>query len=1345
MVSERVSTKVDPSNLLRTHYAFQRGWFVSRCDKVPGGLRAFSEASPSPMWNHSAWIDGSSAEFESFIRSTLSWHGSLERPPAIYLTSTAAGEQRTLEQNGFQKFDEEAWLIAGNGPGKLSARVREGFDPPLLRDYSEVFSLAFLTQPPRLIQERSNSDGFTCRHFVLYLDQQSVAIGSLIYSGALACIYNIATRPSARNQGLGSELLQHLLASAAEAGCETVFLQAENGSAAHRLYEKLGFATRFVRFGYRRVVRPEAEEERTFLSTLFAHRPEQTLPAFAREHRPLPASLATALRTLSPPLEKSALCIAAWAYLLHRYSGRESATFGFVDQTDAEPVVRTLEIPSEETAIHWIQRLARVALPLPLEGRPETLLSLAPERPSTHGEKGSFPLEFHLRAEELEIIYRADLFAKETVRRVAGHYFTILESIAREPLCPVQELEILPEAERRQMLVTWNERSFVPVTGTVSKLFEEQVERTPEAVALILAAAGQSLSVEQLTYRQLNRRANRLAHVLQARGIGPEIAVAVLLDRSLEMIVSLLAIFKVGGIFVPLDPASPAERLNFILQEVNPRVVLTRPEQLDKLSAFNLPRGVVLFVNQEGERLPVDEKNLLSPVAPHHAAYILYTSGSTGTPKGVVVTHYALVNHSVDCRKVYGLSSRDRVLQFSAFHFDASLEQILPALVTGAALVVRGEKVWSPAEFNRCLQEHQLSVVDLPTAYWHELTGYWTAFPDLIPPHRLRLMIVGGEALSPDRLRNWESSPFRQTRLINAYGPTETIITSTSYELPLLRQVAPQSVNVPIGRPRADRKAYVLDLQRRPVPIGIPGELHLGGTLLARDYYKQPKLTVAAFIPDPFSDDPASRLYKTGDLVRYLDDGNLEFLGRVDDQVKVRGFRIELGEIEAVLRKHPAVGESLVLPRQEPGGQKHLLGYVVAHATRPRPAELLTFLRQTLPEYMIPHAIMVLDRWPLLANGKVDRRALPQPDAQAASAGGASVQGPRDPLELQVQLLFEQVLRRAPIGVTDSFFELGGDSLQALDLLIQIEKETGKQLPLATLYQASTTESIARELRAQVAPEQWSSLVPLQARGTRRPLYLLHTTPGDILAYGNLVHRLGPDQPCYGFQSLGLKDPHLSHTSIEEMARYYVDLLRRFQPHGPYFLGGWCYGGIVAVEMARVLKAQGTQVGLLALLETVAMPARLSNYRYYFHRFRCLLRMSPARWLRYCREKQKFHRNSKLADRKRFRQVDGTNRQENSRDPRLIQLEHVYNTNLAALDRYRSLYYDGVVTLFNAAVRDDALIPDRDYGWVGLAPRIEVNEVPGNHDTMLAEPNVSILAQALSERLSKAHSPGGLP
>lgn len=1316
---------IQVETLLRAHYAWQQGAFLSHTGEMHGGIAAFSGFTPVPMWNHGAWISGSDDDFRSFIATNAEWQNARNRRPVLYLAEPSAAQRELLEKAGYESFDEEAWMIFAGGDARLSPRVCEVSSEQEQNDLVAVFYSAFN------IKQRGYEDALRrhdprARHYVLYDGAEPVAAGTLTGQGTLGCIYNLGTPPRHRAHGWGRELFEHIIAAARQSGCQTLFLQVESGSPARRLYEKCGFQTAFTRTGFRLKHWQPARAESTRLSNVLGRFGLSENSVQVREARGLREDLS---RQLSATPD---IFTFAWAYLLHRYLGEEKVSF--TRGTDPVEIV----VRSESSIADWLRGGTK---PAASRDAGETLVCFGP---TNRLEGAAFPLEVHITSGNsapftLEFVYRADLFSKESVRRMASHYLTILESMAGYPDGRVGEIEILPAQERHQLFVEWNQPQTQFTDKTIHQLFEAQVERTPEAAALSFAKAGVAGAAAQMTYRQLNRRANRLAHQLKSCGVGPDVFVGVCLERSLDMVVSLLAIFKAGGACVPLDPAYPAERLAFILQDTRAPVVLTQ-----KGLAGLFPHATARMIHLDGSGLDGSadsERNLISKVRGENAAYVIYTSGSTGQPKGVVVPHHAIANHSIDCRAVYGLSARDHVLQFSSFNFDASLEQILPALISGANLVIRDAEVWSTREFANKLAEFQLTVADIPTAYWHQLASEWFT-AGAVPPNNLRLVIVGGEALSPDKLALWQQTAMNKVRLINAYGPTEATITATSFEVPPRKNGEPPSPRLPIGRPRGDRRAYVLDPLGRPVPIGIPGELHIGGTLLARGYHNRPELTAERFIANPFSDEADARLYKTGDLVRYLEDGNLEFLGRIDDQVKIRGFRIELGELESCLRAHPAVSEAVVLARENSDGDRRLVAYAASNGGVLDERELRAHLRGRLPEYMLPSALVILERFPLLPSGKIDRRALPEPAEQAS---GTEFLGPRDPLELQVQLLFERVLRRVPIGINVNFFELGGDSLQALELLVEIERATGKQLPLGTLYQSSTVETLARELRQRSENEEWSSLVPLQSGGPSAPFFLLHTTPGDILGYGNLVFRLGPDQPCFGFQSLGLKDPQLSHHTIEQMAEYYVTLLRGHQPRGPYYLGGWCYGGIVAVEMARLLKAQGQEVALLALLETVAMPPAFPNWAYYRHRLRCFLRMSPYRWLAYARAKIKYVHESRIANRMRFRQVDPTGAAAETRDPRLVLLEHVYNANLQALDRYRSRYYDGKVVLFNAADKDPALIPDPRYGWVGLASEIEIHEVPGNHDTMLTEPNVSVLARELSDGLRRARAryPGG--
>lgn len=1322
---ETIGERAERGALLRQHYTWQAGAFISETAEWAGGLAAHSRITPAPIWNHAAWVEGTREEFRQFLAKAAGWVGERGRRPVVYVCEPDAAQLEELKRAGFEKFDEEAWMTDRGGEARRSNRASVVSSELDRAEFGWVFRAAFSIWDQGCDGALRREDG-RARHYLLRDNGAPVCAGTLILEDGCACIYSLGTPPDLRGRGYAGELFRHILAEAREAGCRTIFLQVEHRSAAQRLYERCGFQSEFVRFGFRRADWRRPAAARTVLSTALggSRSLRESAGPHARESRPI----APALWREHAGRERD-LCAAAWAYLLHRYTGEEEPAFTF----DGRRVA--LEIDRDASIGDWVRR-APVATERAEAG--ESCVRFC-GRGEGHLEPPEHPLEVHFLGsapERVELAYAPGLFSKEAIRRMAAHLVTILESMTADLSGRVGQIEILPALERRQLLVDWNQSTFQPAGESIVQMFEAQVERTPDAPALLFAKAGEAGAAAQMTYRQLNRRANKLAHRLRALGVGPEVFVGVLLDRSLEMIAALLAILKAGGACVPLDPACPEERIAFILRDAKAPVVLTQ----HSLESF-LPRGgarAVLLDEGAPSGAAADERNLVPSFGAANAAYMIYTSGSTGQPKGVVIEHEAIANHCVDCRKIYGLSPADRILQFSSFHFDASLEQILPALISGAALVVRDSETWTTREFERKLAEFGLTVADIPTAYWHQLAGDW-ARSGAPKNHRLRLVIVGGEALSAEKLALWRKAGLPHVRLINAYGPTETTITAASYEFPAREEEEAPGV-VPIGRPRGDRKAYVLDAHGEPVPIGVPGELHIGGSLLARGYHNRPELTAAKFIANPFSDEAGARLYKTGDLVRRLEDGNLEFLGRLDDQVKIRGFRIELGEIENCLRAHSKVREAVVLAREDRAGEKRLAAYVEAGDRALSAAELKAHLRARLPDYMVPAAVLVMERLPVTPSGKIDRRALPEAGFDDAAEG--PVRGPEDPLELQLQLIFERVLKRAPIGVDISFFELGGDSLQALELLVQIEQAAGQQLPLGTLYHASTVQALATALRERRGKEEWSSLVPLQRSGRRAPLYFLHTTPGDILGYGNLVYRLGEDQPCYGFQSLGLKEERLGHRTVEEMAGYYVGLLRERQPSGPYHLAGWCYGGVVAVEMARLLKEQGQEVGLLALLETVAMPPSLSNWRYLRHRAGCFLKMTPWRWMAYLRAKARYLHEARIASRMRFRQVGGSDSAE--RDPRLARLEHVYNTNLQALDRYRSRYYDGKVVLFNAAEKDAALIPDPHYGWVGLAREVEIHEVPGNHDTMLTEPNVSALARKLAECLEAApKSEGG--
>ena len=931
------------------------------------------------------------------------------------------------------------------------------------------------------------------------------------------------------------------------------------------------------------------------------------------------------------------------------------------------------------------------------------------------------------------LAYNSDLFEAATIARMLGHLGTLLQGVAAAPERRLSDLPLLNEAERQQVLVDWNAtRTDYAGDLSIPQLFETQVERKPEAIAVVLED-------EQLTYKELNRRANQLANHLRSLGVGPEVRVGVCLKHSLEVIVGLLGILKAGGVYVPLDPAYPKERLAFMLEDAEVPVLLTQEALLPGLPEHHAK--VVCLDSDWAVIARESAENLNCLAMPENLAYTIYTSGSSGQPKGVLISHASIAEHCLNGQKYYALDSSDKVLQFASLSFDLSLEQILPTLIVGATLVMMSTEVWDTTEFYKKMSEHGVTVLNLPTGYWQELAREWADLEDLVPDNQVRVLIVGGDTMLPEFLDLWNRTPMNSVRLINAYGPTEATITATAFEITSRFGELSTLQRIPIGRPLTNRETYILDKYGNPVPVGVLGELHVGGDCLARGYLNRADLTAEKFVPNPFSGEPGARLYKTGDLARYLSDGNIEFLGRVDDQVKIRGFRVELGEIETVLRQHSAVRETVVLAREKGPGEKQLIAYVVAkRESFPTASDLRLFLKEKLPGHFIPAVFVPLDALPLMPNGKVDRGALPYPE-QTRSEPGRVFIAPRNALELQLTSLWEGVLGVRPIGVTDNFFELGGHSLAAVRLFALIEKRLGKKVPLATVFQGATVEHLATILRdhSKVAPS--SSLVAIQPGGNRRPLFLIHPAGGHIFPYVHLAGCLGPDQPCYGLQAIGLEEGHEPHSRIEEMAAYYINAIRTVQAEGPYLLGGWSMGGVVAFEMAQQLHAQGQRTALLVLLDTRIPTADeefahedfeatlLVDFVRYFG-----LSLDPRTSLASLPKHELLERVLEYAKRAGLVPSDI----EVSQAQPFIEL---CKADFRATRNYVLNRYPGRITLFKAAQELSGSSSDPTLGWSEWAAEgVDVQVVPGNHATMVYKPHVEVLADELRACLDQVRA-----
>jgi amino acid adenylation domain-containing protein len=844
----------------------------------------------------------------------------------------------------------------------------------------------------------------------------------------------------------------------------------------------------------------------------------------------------------------------------------------------------------------------------------------------------------------------------------------------------------------------------------VHELVEAQAARTPDAVAIECCR-------RTLTYRGLNERANQLAHYLQRRGIGPESKVGICLGRSLELSVALLAVLKAGAACVPLDPAYPKERLAYMLEDCETALVLTQTGLLNEVTDFdaevvNVDTDCGLFSGES-------KQDARSGATAENLAYVIYTSGSTGRPRGVMLTHRGLVNHNLAAAELFDMTSADRMVQFASISFDLAIEEIFPTWITGGALVVREESASLAAgDFLRWVDENRVTALDLPTAYWHELVRE-VSESTLKLPKSLRIVIVGGEKASASALVAWRKVGGSRMRWINTYGPTETSVIASSYE-PDLSQEIPLAV--PIGRPIANMRIHILDARLVPVPTGVAGELCISGPGVALGYLNQPELTAQKFIAEPFGE-PEARMYRTGDHGRLLPDGNIEFIGRADEQVKIRGFRVELGEIEAALESYAGVGEVVVLAPESANGDRALIAYIIPSRKQiPKASELRSHLQQTLPQYMVPSAFVLLEAMPKTPNGKVDKCALPAPHGSDFYETAKYVPA-RNEMETQLTNIWESVLSKTPIGIRDNFFDLGGHSLLAARLMHRIEQESGKRLPLAALLQAPTIEQLASLLRQKEQEEieqSWAPLVPIQPEGSQPPFFCIHGVGGNVVGFRDLARHLGDDQPFYALQPQGLDGRSECLTGISEMAERYLQEIRKVQLVGPYRIGGYSFGGLVAYEMAQMLEAQGEEVALLALFDTY--PGRIiSRSAGVKNLFALPLKEQAA----FIWKKGGFV----LATLRKRAELQFLPR----------ALRNVRHACAQAAANYQIQPYRGCVTLFRVREKSvDTLSDPFAIWWQLVAGGVDLREIDGDHLSLLKEPQVRFLARELADCLRQS-------
>ncbi|MGF1938165.1 MAG: non-ribosomal peptide synthetase [Nostoc sp. ChiQUE02] len=1142
----------------------------------------------------------------------------------------------------------------------------------------------------------------------------------------------------------------------------------------------------------------------------------------------LPQTLSTSLKELSHQegVTLFMTLLAAFGTTLHRYTGQEDILIGSPiagrNQVETEGLigffVNTLAIrtnlsgnPSFRQLLSQVREVTLGAYAhqdLPFEKLVE---ELQPERNLSHSPLFQVmfafhntprelwelpglnitPLEVHNGAAKFDLTldleetsegikggieYNTDLFDATTIARMLGHFQTLLEGIVANPEQHISDLPLLTATEQHQLLGEWNNtQTDYDLSQCLHQLFEAQVEKTPDAIAVKFAD-------KHLTYNELNCRANQLANYLQTCGVQPDVLVAICVERSLEMVVGLLGILKAGGAYVPLDPEYPQERIAYMLDDCQAPVLLTQSNLVDHLPGkaykicldtewetisqqSDIYQEALLYetLRDGGSRRlrtpktvgaasrredcdPLTSLRVCNPnssVKPLDLAYVIYTSGSTGKPKGAMNTHQGICNRLLWMQDAYKLNATDSVLQKTPFSFDVSVWEFFWPLLTGARLVMAQPGGQRDATYliNTIAQEEITTLHFVPS-----MLQIFLETKGLERCQSLKRVFCSGEALPFDLQERFFDR--MGCELHNLYGPTEAAIDVTFWQC----QRESNLKSVPIGRAIANTQLYILDSHLQAVPLGAIGELYIGGMGVARGYLNRPDLTAERFVYHPFNE--GEKLYKTGDLARYLPDGNIEYIGRVDHQVKIRGFRIELGEIEALLAQHPTIQQTVVITRVDNPQNQQLVVYIVPYPEQtPTTDELRHFLKQKLPEYMVPSAFVLLDTLPLTPNGKIDRRALPSPDSTRLDSENTYV-APRDELEFQLTKIWEQILGVQPIGVKDNFFELGGHSILAVKLFWQIEKIFNKNLPLAILFQSGTVEALAKIIseediatnKALIKPldkskSSWSSLVEIQPNGSKPPFFCIHGLGGEVLCFRELAMHLGSEQPFYGLQPQGLDGKHPFHTRIEDMATHYIQEIQTLQSKGPYFLGGYSFGGIVAFEMARQLQEQGEQVGILVMLDSCrpGYSWRVSFLKRVFLHLNNMVHQGPIYlWQRAV--KWSYWRKRHLENKYNHYLEDLLDLPENDKHLKII------NTNTQAIGEYIFSPYLGQAILLRTEDRNRSeavgIRYDPQFGWGDLVTGgLNIHYLPGSHLDLLKEPNVQVLAETLRNCLTQAQSP----
>ncbi|MDJ0726687.1 MAG: amino acid adenylation domain-containing protein, partial [Prochloraceae cyanobacterium] len=888
----------------------------------------------------------------------------------------------------------------------------------------------------------------------------------------------------------------------------------------------------------------------------------------------------------------------------------------------------------------------------------------------------------------IDFDFNCEIFDRQLQNLAIQHFLQVLDSFLENKQQLIDRVNILSPAEKEKVLVDFNQTKTVRSNhSTIEKLFTEQVSKTPNNIAVVCEG-------NSLTYYELNAKANQLAHYLQSLAVTEkESTIGVCLEKSLDTVIAILAILKAGSTYLPLDPNYPAERLTYMLEDANVSLLLTKRSLLSSRVDLN-----TIYIEEKTEILAKQSpENPDNRITGDNLAYVIYTSGSTGKPKGVAIAHNSLVNAYLAWETAYKLRNNVKThLQMASFSFDVFTGDLVRALCSGGKLVLcQKEYLLDSQKLYKLMVEEKIDCAEFVPAVARNLMVYLRQTKQDLS--FMKLLAVGSDSWYIKEYQELKNLCGKDTRVINSYGVSEATIDSCYFEATEENNLNEQKL-VPIGKPFSNTQIYILDDRLQPVAIGITGQMYIGGIQLARGYLNQPNLTKEKFI-----DTPWGRLYKTGDLARYLPDGNIEFLGRSDNQVKIRGFRIELGEIESILNGHPDIQQAIVIAKDE-----RLVAYLVLEGTtNNKQQDIRNFLKLRLPEYAIPSAFVVLEAFPLTPNGKIDRSALPKPDRQ--SINQREYLAPRNDLEKQLTQIWSQVLNLEKIGVQDSFFDLGGHSLLAVGLMAQIEQKYRKKVPLTSLFQNPTIAQLARAIQSE--PIQSNSvLVPIKTTGNRLPLFCIHPIEGHVFCYSDLASHL-EEYPVYGLQSVGLDEDCQPLTTIEEMATRYLEAIKTVQQQGPYQLVGWSLGGVIALEMAQQLVARGEKIANLSLIDSHA-PSTI-DFSASIHQSEFLLEISEDLSRRLdldldisLGEIQAIPPQQKLKYLlERFKQLKILPPEQ------IEQLWQVYQTNLIAFSQYQPQKYSGTINLFRAGENNKVSL---SLDWDKFA-KVKTVIVPCNH------------------------------